>query len=268
MDDDFETVINVVLGPVDQTINITLHKTLATLQHLTAEDRFDSRPSARRSRYRSDELHKGCPRTDGQAYRPEHRPAHAEDLPPGVQPNSEYAGEDSAERPRREAYSLPDNEPPNKDLPTTSRQECTAYCTTIYKNYKGWKVCRDKYPDVDGGPIRTYRPETSQRRGSSPPQRRNQRSLRCSNIQLPVTPGERPQVVRRNIQGAQSNRRGLRQGRHIYIPCHSKRNANQSSGGSGAKAVNSLNSTGTKKGLGSGSGPAAGIKCKNCDDNH
>ena len=102
MDDDFETVINVVLGPVDQTINITLHKTLATLQHLTAEDRFDSRPSARRSRYRSDELHKGCPRTDGQAYRPEHRPAHAEDLPPGVQPNSEYAGEDSAERPRRD----------------------------------------------------------------------------------------------------------------------------------------------------------------------
>ena len=223
---------------MDQTIILALHKTLATLQHLTAEDRFTAIRQVRG--ILQTELHKGRPRINKPAYRPEHRSAHAEDLPPGVQQRDL-----DGKLIRTTLPPLPDNEPPSTDLLMTTRQECRAYCTTIYK---AWKARRDNYPD--GEPIRTYRPETSQLR-------------RCLTAAMAKSMIAKVQQYNSSLllpeNALKSYDEIYKALREIDEDCSKDaisraiansrdKNANQSSGGSGTNAVNSL------------TGPAAGIK--------
>ena len=135
--------------------------------------------------------------------------------------------------------------------------------------YKAWKARRDKYPD--GGPIRTYRPETSQLRGYLTAAMAKSKIPKVHHynhsLLLPENALKSYDEIYKALRviGEDCAKDAISR---AIANCRDK-NANQSSGGSGAKAVNSLTSTGSKRGQGSSnSGPAAGIKCKNCGDNH
>ena len=270
MDDDFEAAINVVLGSVDKDINLALHKTLATIQHLSAEDRFTAIRQEIEVSFGPNSAR------DVQGLMDQLTGLNIDQLTPKIflQEFNQIVGtleriqqRDLDGKPIRAPLPpLPDNEPPNPELPTTTRQECRAYCMAMYK---AWKERRDKYPD--GGPIRTYRPETSQLRGYLTAAMAKSKIPKVQHynhsLLLPENALKSYDEIYKALRvigedcAKDAISRAIANGRD--------KSANQGSGGSGAKAINSLTSTGSKRGQGANSsGPAAGIKCRNCGDNH